>query len=188
MNKVLISVLGNDQPGILATVATIINQRQGNIENVSQTLLHTVFAAILLVDVPHEESPEKLQQALCEAGASMALNISVYPWDNQTSDWHDHTPETQPYIISAIGPDRQGLVANVANQLYKHGVNISNLQAIFKGGKNPMENVMVFEIDVPRATNMDQLREALAEIASRLDLEISVQHRKIFESVSNILT
>ncbi|MCC5797479.1 MAG: ACT domain-containing protein [Methylophaga sp.] len=188
MNKVLISVLGNDQPGILATVATVINQRQGNIENLSQTLLHTVFGALLLVDIPEQETPESLQQALQEASASMGLNITVHPWHEQIADWHQNKPEIQPYIISAIGPDRQGLVAEVASQLFKHGVNISNLQAIFKGGKNPMENVMVFEIDVPRATNMDELREALAEIANRLDLEISVQHRKIFESVSTILT
>jgi predicted amino acid-binding ACT domain protein len=30
------------------------------------------------------------------------------------------------------------------------------------------------------------LREALKEISSRLALEISIQHRKIFESVSRI--
>lgn len=188
MNKVLISVLGNDQPGILATVATVIDQHQGNIENLSQTLLDTVFGALLLVQIPEQETPETLHLALQQASSDMALNITVYPWQEHMADWHQNRPETQPYIISAIGPDRQGLVANVASLLFKHGVNISNLQAIFKGGKNPLENVMVFEIDIPRDTDMDQLREALSEIGRRLDLEISLQHRKIFESVSNILT
>jgi glycine cleavage system transcriptional repressor len=61
------------------------------------------------------------------------------------------------------------------------------MQAIFKGGNNPMDNLMVFEIDVPKATIMNDLRDALAEISQRLDLEVSVQHRKIFDSVSNIL-
>lgn len=78
-------------------------------------------------------------------------------------------------------------MAEVAGALFTHGVNITNIQAIFKGGKNPMDNLMVFEIDVPRATVMDDLRDALNAISQRLDLEISVQHRKIFESVSNIL-
>ncbi len=50
-----------------------------------------------------------------------------------------------------------------------------------------MDNLMVFEVDIPRTTMMDDLRDALAEIAIRLELEINVQHRKIFESVSNIL-
>ncbi len=187
MNKVLISVLGSDQPGIMATVADVINKRHCNIENLSQTLLDTVFGALLRVDVPHDETPENLQQALEQACHSMDLYIRVHPWDAESSDWHKNTPEVQPYIVTAIGPDRQGLVAEIAGQLFKHGVNITHIQAIFKGGKNPMDNLMVFEVDVPRATMMNELRDALHEIGTRLDLEVSVQHRKIFDSVSNIL-
>lgn len=187
MNKVLISVLGSDQPGILAAVAKVVQQRQGNIENLSQTLLENVFGALLRVSMPENETAATLQQAIQDASGDLDLFISVYPWDEQISAWQQHKPEVQPYIISCIGPDRQGLVAEVAEQLFQHGVNITNMQAIFKGGNTPMDNVMVFEIDVPRATVMDDLRLALTEIAQRLNLEISVQHRKIFESISNIL-
>jgi glycine cleavage system transcriptional repressor len=45
---------------------------------------------------------------------------------------------------------------------------------------------MVFEVDVPRSTVMQDLRDALHEVGQRLDIEIDTQHRKIFESVSNI--
>lgn len=187
MNKVLISVLGSDQPGIMATVADSINRRNGNIENLSQTLLDTVFGALLQVELAEDDSAETLQNALEDACKDMKLFIRVHPWQQTSSDWHSSKPEVQPYIVTAIGPDRQGLVAEIAGQLFKHGVNISHIQAIFKGGNNPMDNLMVFEVDVPRATVMNDLREALAEIADRLNLEISVQHRKIFDSVSNIL-
>jgi glycine cleavage system transcriptional repressor len=187
MNKVLISVLGSDQPGIMAKVASVIKQHNGNIENLSQTLLDTVFGALLRVELAADDSAEKLQEALSHSFAGLDLFVRVHPWNESTTDWHQHKPETQPYIVTAIGPDRQGLVAEMATALFEHGVNITNIQAIFKGGKNPMDNLMVFEVDVPRSTVMDALREVLADIAERLDLEISVQHRKIFESVSNIL-
>lgn len=187
MNKVLISVLGSDQPGIMAKVAGVIKQHNGNIENLSQTLLDTVFGALLRVELADDDSAEKLQEALSHSFAGLDLFVRVHPWNESTTDWHQHKPETQPYIVTAIGPDRQGLVAEMATALFEHGVNITNIQAIFKGGKNPMDNLMVFEVDVPRSTVMDALREVLADIAQRLDLEISVQHRKIFESVSNIL-
>ncbi|MEX1199761.1 MAG: ACT domain-containing protein [Methylophaga sp.] len=187
MNKVLISVLGSDQPGIMAAVAKVIQQRQGNIENLSQTLLENVFGALLLASIPDSETPDDLQKAITSACDEMGLFINVHAWDGHVTDWQQNKPETQPYIITCIGPDRRGLVAEVAGALFTHGVNITNIQAIFKGGKNPMDNLMVFEIDVPRATVMDDLRDALNGISQRLDLEISVQHRKIFESVSNIL-
>ena len=187
MKKVLISVMGNDQPGIMATVAEVINQRDGNIENLSQTLLNSVFGALLLVDVPATENISELQQALMQATDSMALFISVHQSNDKPSDWYQAKTETQPYIVTVVGPDRHGIVAEVTSQLFKHGVNITNMQAIFKGGKNPLDNLMVFEIDVPKSTVMNDLRDGFSEISSRLDLEVSVQHRKIFDSVSNIL-
>ncbi|MCX4188176.1 glycine cleavage system protein R [Methylophaga sp. OBS4] len=186
MNKVLISVLGSDQPGIMAAVATVINDREGNIENLSQTLLKSVFGALLLVSVPEQERPEDLQQALREACADMGLFIHVNTWNEQETPWQTNRPEVQPYILSVIGPDRRGIVAEVATQLAHHGVNITNIQAIFKGGNNPMDNLMIFELDVPRATVMQDLRDVLQTVAGRLGIEIDIQHRKIFESVSNI--
>ncbi|WP_438970884.1 glycine cleavage system protein R [Methylophaga sp.] len=187
MNKVLISVLGSDQPGIMAIVADVINKHNANIENLSQTLLNNVFGALLQVQLTQEDGAESLQKAIEAACEGMALFIRVHPWSEKTSDWYQHKPEVQPYIVTAIGPDRQGLVAEIAGKLFFHGVNITHIQAIFKGGDNPMNNLMVFEVDVPRATVMNELRDALDTIAERLDLEISVQHRKIFDSVSNIL-
>jgi glycine cleavage system transcriptional repressor len=65
-------------------------------------------------------------------------------------------------------------------------VNITNMQAIFKGGTKPLDNLMIFEVDVPKHTVMNELRAALRDIAQRRSLEIRVQHRKIFESVSRI--
>jgi glycine cleavage system transcriptional repressor len=116
----------------------------------------------------------------------MGLYIHVDAWNEQETPWQTNRPEVQPYILSVIGPDRQGIVAEVASQLARHGVNITNIQAIFKGGNNPMDNLMVFEVDVPRETVMQELREALQQSASKLGIEIDIQHRKIFESVSNI--
>ncbi len=43
MNKVIISVLGQDRPGILAAVTKILLERDGNVENVSQTILQNQY-------------------------------------------------------------------------------------------------------------------------------------------------
>ena len=52
MNKVIISVLGQDRPGILAAVTKILLNRDGNVENVSQTIFQNQFAGIFIVSVP----------------------------------------------------------------------------------------------------------------------------------------
>ena len=183
MNKVLISILGQDQPGIVAAVAGLIHTRKGNIENVSQTLLQSMFGALVIVAVPDAETPQALQEALrtsCEA-LKLFVHVEQYIAPTITAK-----PDTQPYIVTALGPDQTGLVWEVATQLAQHDVNITNMQAIFKGGLKPLDNLMIFEVDVPRHTVMNDLRAALRDVATRLSLEIKVQHRKIFESVSRI--
>lgn len=182
MNKLLISVLGHDRPGIIAVLAKALAARQCNIENVSQTLLQDVFGALLIVAAPADETPAALQAALQECCAGFDLGIHVDRYEPAAVS--SPKPEVQPYIVTAIGPDRQGLVAEVAQQLAKHGVNIVNLQAIFKGGSKPLDNLMIFHVEVPRATVMDALRADLAQVSQKLSLEINIQHRGIFEAVS----
>ena len=132
MNKVLISVLGSDQPGIMSVIADVINQRNGNIENLSQTLLNSVFGALLLVDVPHDENCDDLQSALEANCKQMGLFIRVHPWNEQASDWYQNKPEVQPYIVTVIGPDRQGIVAEVGSSL--NTVSISPICKPFSKG------------------------------------------------------
>jgi glycine cleavage system transcriptional repressor len=180
----LISVLGHDQPGIIAALAAGLAAHQCNIENVSQTLLQDVFGALLIVRAPEQETPAALNAVLQQACQGLGLSIHVDPYE--PSQPAQPKPEVQPYIVTAIGPDRQGLVADVAHLLHKHGVNIVNLQALFKGGSKPLDNLMIFHVEVPRQTVMHQLRADLAEVSRRLSLEINIQHRGIFEAVSAI--
>ncbi|MES2625387.1 MAG: ACT domain-containing protein [Pseudomonadota bacterium] len=183
MSKVLISILGQDQPGIIANVAGLIFSRKGNIENVSQTLLQSMFGALLIVSVPDNETPQALQEALQVTCAALNLFVHVEPY---IAPAPNIKPDVQPYIVTAIGPDQPGLVWEIATQLARHDVNITNMQAIFKGTTKPLDNLMIFEVDVPRHTVMNDLRASLREISERLALDIKVQHRKIFESVSRI--
>ena len=49
--RAVISVMGKDQSGIIATVATALAEADVNILDISQTILQDVFAMIMLVDL-----------------------------------------------------------------------------------------------------------------------------------------
>jgi glycine cleavage system transcriptional repressor len=184
LNKLLISILGQDQPGIIATIGKVMVARQCNIENVSQTLLQNIFGALIIVSAPDGETPDQLKLALQDACEN--FNLFVHVDQYQTAPKDKPKWEVQPYIVTAIGPDRKGLVSEVSECLAKHDVNITNMQAIFKGGSKPLDNLMIFEVDVPRHTVMNDLQTDLTGVSKKLLLEINIQHRKIFEAVSSI--
>jgi glycine cleavage system transcriptional repressor len=184
MNKAILSVLGHDRPGIVAAVAAILFDLNCNIENVSQTILQTEFSGSFIVMMPQELSLEGLYERFIENLTPMGLHVHIEPLHHKKATF---TPrKSEPFVITTKGPDRQGLVAGISAVIAVHGVNITNLQAVFKGGDEPGDNIMIYEVDIPIDIDQQALYRDLREKAKSLTLNISIQHRNIFETINRI--
>lgn len=184
MSRVILSVLGQDRPGILAAVTGALFEKNGNIENVSQTTLQTQFAGIFIASIPETVSIAELSAILDRALSPLGMNVHVDPLDNLTDA--DTQIESEPFVITTKGPDRKGLVAEMTAIIARYNVNITNLQAIFKGGDNPGDNIMIYEVDIPTDINRQELYTELRDRAADLSLDISIQHRNIFMAIHRI--
>ncbi len=183
MKKVIVSVIGHDRPGIIAVVSDELFISGCNIEDVSQTLLQTEFAGMFIASIPDSIETGELIRRLDERLGPMGLSSLVREMD-PAGVWE--APATEPFVITTLGPDRLGLVAGITELLARFGVNIASLKAVFRGGDNPRSNIMIYEVDIPSALDQNQFREALYERGRELDLEISLQHRDIFEAIHRI--
>jgi glycine cleavage system transcriptional repressor len=183
MKKIIVSVLGHDKPGIIATVAEVLFQNGCNIEDVSQTILQTEFAGIFIATHPDTLEQEDLLRRLREELDPMGLSALLRQME-QTGLWEP--PPSEPFVITTMGPDRLGLVAGVTELLARFGVNISNLKAAFRGGDDPLANTMIYEVDIPATVDQNLFREALRRRGVELGLDISLQHREIFEAIHRI--
>jgi glycine cleavage system transcriptional repressor len=183
MEKIVISVLGYDRPGIVASVSKMLFESGCNIEDVSQTTLQTEFSGVFIASMPQELHEEDLLARLEEGLAPMGLSVLLKGLQ-APGEWKP--PKSEPFVITTMGPDRLGLVAGITEVMARFGVNITNLKAVFRGGENPQHNVMIYEVDIPVEIDQHAFREALHERAKELGLEISLQHRDIFEAVNRI--
>lgn len=184
MNKVIVSVLGHDRPGIVAAVASVLFECNCNIENVSQTILKTEFAGSFIISTPPDLTQAELRQALNEGLAAMNMHIHIESVLKQKSGMV--AANAEPFVITTKGPDRKGLVASISAIIARYGVNITNLQAVFKGGKEPGNNIMIYEVDIPVDINRQDFYRELRAKAESLALSISIQHRNIFETINRI--
>jgi glycine cleavage system transcriptional repressor len=184
MNKIIISVLGPDRPGIIATVTRILFERDCNIENVSQTILQSEFSGIFIVAMPQGETHEALQRRLKEELDPLYLHVFVKPLETTAPVFT--MQRSEPFVITTKGPDRKGLVAAITEIIARYGANVTNLQAIFKGGDDPNNNIMIYEVDIPADIDQAALVQDLRTQAAELDLNISIQHRNIFEAINRI--
>jgi len=184
MNKAILSVLGRDRPGIVAAVSRALFEQNCNIENVSQTMLQTEFAGIFIVSMSPGATAEDLHRGLCERLSPLGLHVHTKPCER--GEYPCATAPCEPFVITTRGPDRKGLVADISEVIARHGVNITNLQAVFKGGDVPVDNIMIYEVDVPAAVDQQALARDLRARAEALGLEINIQHRNIFETLHRI--
>jgi glycine cleavage system transcriptional repressor len=184
MQKVVISVLGMDRPGIVAAVSRILFEHHCNIEDVSQTILQSEFAGIFVASVPDGLNTDTLRASLREGLSEMGLQVLLKMLEEKPGT--AAPPPSEPFVVTTIGPDRLGLVAGITEVMARFGVNITNLKAVFRGGERPLHNIMIYEVDVPLAIDQLAFRNALRQRAEELGLDLSMQHRDIFEAVHRI--
>lgn len=184
MTRVILSVLGQDRPGILAAVSGALYEIDGNIENVSQTTLQTQFAGNFIAAIPTGVTIDELTACLEKALTPLGMNVHI----DMLRANPDVAPtlDSEPFVITTKGPDRKGLVALITAIMARFKVNITNLQAIFKGGDNPGDNIMIYEVDVPTEIDRRKLNDELRDQAEALALDISIQHRNIFMTINRI--
>ena len=86
-------------------------------------------------------------------------------------------------IITVSGTDKVGIVARVATVLSEHRVNIEDIKQTLMQG----HFVMFMLCDIKNAdVNFKELKNLLIEEGNRLELEIWVQKKGIFEKMHTI--
>jgi len=183
MQKYTASFLGRDCPGVVATIGHILEDSGCNIQEVTQTILSGEFAAIFVVAAPAADA-ESLRTKLSAGLAQAKVDLSVLVRPAIQGQWGENL-HCEPFVVTADGPDKPGLIAAMSRVFARHGVNIESLKAILgEGGAN--HALFVFEVMVPDRVDLGRLRRELACEGQTHELRVSVQHRDIFEAVHRV--
>jgi len=184
MEKLVLSVLGKDRPGIVAKVAAALAALGCNIEDCSQTILQTEFAAIFIISNRESRPLAALERSLCEALEGDGLTARVKPMEENGPVLG--AEPFLPFVVTTKGPDRLGMIAAISGVMAQLSCNINNFRAIVRREQEREEMITIFEIFLPAAVELKILKERLNEVADRFALELSVQHSAIFEATNKI--
>ncbi len=184
MKKFIISVLGKDRPGIIAAVTRVLFEKNFNIEDVSQTILQSQFSGIFIVTGPDQIDPEGLYTELREGTRDTNMHYHIREMDPAPFTWTECACES--FVITTRGPDRKGLVSEITAVLANHNVNVTQLQAVFRGGLEPGKNIMIYEVDIPLDVDHQRLRSDLKSKGNELNLEVNFQHKNIFKAMNRL--
>jgi ACT domain-containing protein len=76
--KTVLSVLGRDQKGVVATVATTLYEAGANIDDIQQTLLGDIFSMTMLVTIDEECCTfNEVQERLATDGEKLGMQVNL---------------------------------------------------------------------------------------------------------------
>ena len=113
----VLTVIGNDRPGLVEELSTTISACQGNWLEASMSHLAGQFAGIVRVELPAAQVAP-LQGAL---RGLVDLQITT------ATSAGDSPAEGRTLLLSLVGHDRIGIVREVTQILARHAVNVEKL-------------------------------------------------------------
>jgi glycine cleavage system regulatory protein len=166
----VLTVLGDDRPGLVESVAHVIATHEGNWLESRMARLAGKFAGILRASVP-DANAETLTIALQELEAQgLRLLIEWSPSDESAQTYRQFT-------LDLMGNDRLGIIRDISHALAQRGINIDALDTAYMSA--PMTGEMLFkataQLSVPLHVRIVELQEGLERLAHDLMVDITCQ-------------
>lgn len=172
-----ISVMAKDRPGIVAEVTEGISALGGNLADLRESVLCGYFTMILIAGFPVKISVEEVEEELAESTASK-VSVTLH----EGSPLAEAEVPEQAYVLSAIGRDRVGLVAQVSRFCCDHGVNIHDLASHVEAD----QYTMMLQIDLSNIQSVENFKEDLSSFGENNGLKLVLQHNDIFRATNEI--
>lgn len=181
-NQFVISIMSRDRVGIVREVAGCISSLNGNIADLSQTVLRGYFTMILLATFPAGVSGEKIKRRLRTLNTEdkFPLEFTIFPAADAATE--ERVAQENIYMLTASGPDRIGFVAAVATFCADNAINILDLATLVNEG----EYVMVLQVDLSRAAALNTIQRKLQAFSAESGIHIVLQHSDIFAATNEI--
>lgn len=167
MNQQLVfTIIAQDKPGIVTTIADIVNQHGANWLDSRMSQLAGEFAGIVHIEIPLENRQD-LENAF-SALESTGMSITLRQADEIVQS------ESKFIEIEVFGNDRSGIVAEITKLFSEKDISIVEFDTDITDA--PQSGGMLFHADavisVSKGTNLDDLQDKLQDLADELTLDI----------------
>jgi glycine cleavage system regulatory protein len=169
--SLVMTVIGRDEPGLVESLASVIEEHGGNWEESRMARLAGQFAGILRVAVEAGRA-ESLKEAI-EALSADGMACVVARADADAA-----VIERRMLVLEIVGQDRPGIVRHLSEVIADRGVNVDELET--ECAAAPMSGDMLFRaratLSAPMGVSIDELRDALEQVAGEwmVDIELGL--------------
>jgi len=161
--KLVIGFIGNDEPGLVRTMADVVSQHGGSWLESRMSQLAGRFAGIVVVQTS-DEKIEVLKTALFEL---KQISSIIEETENDPE-----IKNTRVLELNIVGPDRPGIVHEVSLALEHHVANVVEMETYIAAA--PMSGELTFSADATVEVAFEMNWQTLAERLDAVALELGV--------------
>lgn len=168
--SLVMTIIGEDRPGLVDSVATLIAEHGGNWLKSRMSRLGGQFAGILRVEVPAEK-----EQSLLDALKKLqAQGLSVLIHADKPKPAAAKRPLS---VLDIIGQDRPGIIREISHALASFGVNVEELHTECVSAAMSGETLFKARatLNIPESCNLPELLKTLEKIAADLFVDVSLE-------------
>ena len=148
----MLTVVGRDKPGIVASISEALFAGGCNFGEASMSRLGGNFTIMLMVQF--KGTLKELEKIIAPVAQQLSLHCHV---DDIEARLHSHrVPDVR---ISVYGPDQTGIVAHITSVLAKAGLDIYDLESDVGGTDE--KPIYIMHIEGHAINGVDALRQAL---------------------------
>ena len=180
---ILITISGEDKPGVTSTITAILARYRVEVLDIGQAVIHDNLSLGILVEVPKQaESSPVLSEVLFQMHA-LKMNTRFDPVDPQDySRWVDGQGKSRHIITLLARRIHASHIAKVTSIAADHGLNIDNISRL--SGRVHLDEAdertkACVEFSV-RGQSSETLRADFMKAASELDVDIAFQKDDIY--------
>ena len=152
----VLTVIGDDRPGLVGELSALISAHQGNWLESSMSRLGGKFAGIVKVDIA------RARAATLQAGLEGLSGLKATA-EISAPETPDAPAAGRRMQLSLVGHDRIGIVREVTQTLARHAVNVEKLVTFISSAAMSAESLFNAQADLLVAADLDQ-RALIAEL------------------------
>jgi glycine cleavage system regulatory protein len=166
MKSIVITMVGNDKPGLIDSIAKIINSADGSWQASSFAHMAGHFAGFAEILIS-EESEQTLLKSLSE---HPDLKITL------SEGIHTGKPELKTASVEIEGNDRCGIVRELSGVLHQFDLNIMQFDSACESAPNWGNQIFKAKanVELPEKLDIDELKEALEALSDDLMVDIKL--------------
>jgi phosphoserine phosphatase len=177
----VISVIGEDRVGIVSEVTGFLFKKGFNIVDIEQSVIHSQFTMVLLIQPLRPRFRlNQLRAGLNALSQKLEMKITVTPLPEFKGLRLAETKRL--YVLTILGTDRPGVVANLSSMFARHHCNIERIKMIARGELLAME----MSVDL-RNARFPELRKDISDVARRIGMDIVVQPEPLFKKRKKVI-